>query len=188
MTGRSVRTLAGIAIWALGHAGLVHAGPSDTPLPTFTGGAASVAVYYVFGVVKNNNLETDFVCTNISSGPQNIGFQVFDQTGALRNDWIPAGFNGEFLSVAVGQTVTLGTAGTAIMHEDQTLTLNGLGTGVNQLRNGSGRIVATSKNIACTASLVDKFHIIVDPAGVTPGHLATEAAPTMANLPLTKLP
>ena len=183
MTGRSVRIFVGMAVWVLGQVGLAHAGPADTVLPTFSGGVTgpALAVYYAFGVVKNNNLETDFVCTNISTGPQNIGFQVFDQTGALRNDF-SAGTNGEFLSIGAGQTVTVGTSGTATRHEDQTLTFNLSGTGVNQRRNGSGRIVATSKNISCTAMLVDKFHIIQDPL------LGTQAPPTMANLPLTKLP
>ena len=192
MTGRSIRVLAGMIMGLLGQVGMAVAGPSDTVLPTFGGGVAgpALAVYYAFGVIKNNGLETDFVCTNISAGAQNIGFQVFDETGALRNTWLPAGSNGEVLSVAVGQTVTVGTSGTNALHEDQTLTLNAAGSGVNTLRNGSGRIVSTSKNIACTASLVDKFHIVVDPSGLvpSPGHATTEAPPTMSNLPLTKLP
>ena len=157
------------------------AGPADTPLPTFSDTKPAVAVYYAFGVIKNNNLETDFVCTNIDGQQRNIGLQIFDETGALRNA-LGANSNGEFLNVAPGATITVGTSGTAILHEDQTLTLNAAGNAVNQLRNGSARIIGTSKNISCTAMLVDKLHSILDPA------VSSQPPPTMANVPLTKLP
>ena len=157
------------------------AGPADTPLPTFSDAQPSVAVYYAFGVIKNNNLETDFVCTNIDTVARDIGVQVFDETGALRNT-LGANANGEFLAVPPGTTITLGTAGTAVLHEDQTLTLNVAGNGLSQLRNGSARIVATSKSVSCSAMLVDKLHTIVDPG------VSSLPPPTMANVPLTKLP
>src|SRR6185436_14290213 len=57
--------IAGVAVgtgW--GAATVATAGPADTPLPNFSDGKPAVAVYYAFGVIKNNNLETDFVCTN----------------------------------------------------------------------------------------------------------------------------
>jgi len=171
----------GIAAASLGAATSATAGPADTPLPTFSDTKAAVAVYYAFGVIKNNNLETDFVCTNIDAAARDIGVQVFDETGALRNA-LGANTNGEFLNVAPGATVTVGTAGTAVLHEDQTLTLNGAGNGLNQLRNGSARIIGTSKAISCSAMLVDKLHTIMDPA------TSTVPPPTMSNVPLTKLP
>ena len=166
---------------ALGAATVATAGPADTPLPSFSDGKPAVAVYYAFGVVKNNNLETDFVCTNIDSTARNIGLQVFDETGALRNA-LGANTNGEFLNVAPGVTVTVGTSGTAVLHEDQTLTLNVAGNGLNQLRNGSARVIGTSKNLSCSAMLVDKLHSILDPG------VSSQPPPTMVNVPLTKLP
>src|SRR5213594_3166385 len=139
-----------------------YAGPTDTPLPTFSDGKPAVAVYTAVGVIKNNNLETDFVCTNLDAVAVDIGLEVFDETGALRNS-VAAG-SGAFLNVGVGKTVTVATAGTAELHEDQTLALNTAGNGLPNLRNGSGRVVATSKNIACTAGVADKLHTIQDPA------------------------
>jgi hypothetical protein len=167
------------AVW--GTAPRAVAGPADTALPAFSDAKPAVSVYYAFGVIKNNNLETDFVCTNIDGQARNIGVQVFDETGALRNA-LGANSNGEFLNVAPGATVTVGTSGTVILHEDQTLTLNAAGTAANQLRNGSARIIGTSKNISCSAMLVDKLHTILDPA------VSSQPPPTMANVPLTKLP
>ena len=213
MNQRNAKRLGGLAaLGLLARAVVASAGVGDTPLPTFSpGGVAgpALAVYHAFGTIKNNGLETDFVCTNTTLTAQNIGLQVFDETGALRNDF-SAGTNGEFLNVASGRTITVATAGTAVLHEDQTLSLNLLGNGLPQLRNGSARIVSTSTGISCVGLLVDKFHIIVDPAlsgtcrlGTNPGTVCTsgggqclgggfcsaeQAAPTIANLSLFKLP
>src|SRR5262245_27015537 len=193
MNLRSADWLGGLAAGLLVRAVVASAGVGDTPLPTFSSGGVAgpaVAVYYAVGAIKNNGLEADFVCTNTTLAVQNIGVQFFDETGALRNDF-SAGTNGEFLNVAVGRTVTVASGGTAVLHEDQTISLNLAGSGLISLRNGSARIVSTSNAISCVGLLVDKFHIIVDPNGVTPppvGHTSTEAAPTIANLRLFKLP
>ena len=176
-------TLAAIALLAgaLTQSSPTQAGPTDTPLPTFSDGKPALLVYTAAGVIKNNNLETDVACTNLDSVTRNIALQVFDETGALRND-LGAGTNGEFLNVGAGKTVTVGTAGTAVLHEDQTLTLNAGGSGANLLRNGSGRVVATSKNISCTAVVLDKLHTIQDPA------VSSLPPPPLASVPLVKLP
>ena len=168
------------ALWMLLQANRAGAGPVDTPLPTFSDNAAAVAVYTAVGVIKNNNLETDFFCTNLDSAPRDIGVEVFDETGARRNDFGPG--NGEVLNVAPGVTVTFGTAATVVLHEDVTLTLNGAGSGANQLRNGSGRVVGTSRSISCTAVLVDKLHAIEDPG------VSSKPPPTVASVPLIKVP
>jgi len=179
-----IRTVAriGIALLlsTLGYAGPAAAGPTDTPLPTFSDGRPAVSVYIAPGVIKNNNLETDFVCTNLDAVAVDIGLEVFDETGALRNS--VAGGSGAFLNVGVGMTVTVATAGTAELHEDQTLALNTAGNGLPNLRNGSGRVVATSKNIACTAVVADKLHTIQDPA------VSSLPPPSLAEIPLIKLP
>jgi len=188
MNQRNVKLIGGLAaIGLLARAVVASAGVADTPLPNFSpssvagcaAGCPSLAVYYAAGAIKNNGLETDFICTNTTTALQNIALEVFDETGALRNAIVTIG---QFLNVAAGATITVATGGTNVLHEDQTLTLNTAGNTLQQLRNGSARIVSTSKSISCTALLVDKFHIIQDPA------LGTQAAPTMANLPLIKLP
>jgi len=177
-TGRSLTlyVLAGL----LTYASPTQAGPTDTPLPTFSDGKPALAVYTAIGVIKNNNLETDFVCTNVDSVAVDIGLEVFDETGALRNS-VATG-SGAFLNVAPGKTVTVGTAGTAVLHEDQTLTLNTAGSGANLLRNGSGRVIGTSKSISCTALVLDRLHTIQDPA------TSSLPPPAIANLPLIKVP
>ena len=160
-----------------------HAGPADTPLPTFSDSKTAVKVYTAVGVIKNNGLETAFFCTNLDSAPQDIGVEVFDETGARRNA-INAGNNGAILNVGPGQTRTITTGHTAELHEDASITLDlGVGNTTDNLRNGSGRVVATSKNISCTAVLVDKFHSICDPN--LPCNLPP---PTIANLPLFPVP
>jgi len=159
-----------------------QAGPADTPLPTFSDGKPAVKVYTAVGVIKNNGLETDFFCTNLDSAPQDIGVEVFDETGARRNA-INAG-DGAALSVGPGQTKTISTGHTVEMHEDVPITLDpGTGTGVDNLRNGSGRVVATSKNVSCAAVLVDKFHTICDP-----NLSCSNSPPTVASLPLLPAP
>jgi hypothetical protein len=130
-------TRIGLVLLLLGLCRPAAAGPTDTPLPIFSDSRAAVSVYIAAGVIKNNNLETDVICTNLDTVAVDIGLEVFDETGALRNS-VAAG-SGAFLNVGVGKTVTVGTAGTAELHEDQALTLNAAGSGVNVLRNGSGR-------------------------------------------------
>jgi len=197
------------------------AGLGDTPLPTFADGTPAQAVYTALGVIKNNNLETDFVCTSLDSVPVDVGIQVFDETGALRNDVTAAGTlcnggtraglactvdssldtvngcpgatcpgccvlgSGAMLAVAPGRTVTIGTAGTAELHEDATLAMNTAGSGLPNLRNGSGRVVATSLNVFCTAMLVDKLHTICNPAAAIP---CTLPPPTIVTIPLVRIP
>jgi len=180
MMGRTVAVGLGFFLWTLAQAGPAAAGPTDTPLPTFSDSKAAVSVYIASGVIKNNNLETDFFCTNIDTVAVDIGLEVFDETGALRNSI--AGGSGAFLNVGVGKTVTVGTAGTAQLHEDQAITLNAAGNATAVLRNGSGRVVATSKNLICTAVVVDKLHTVQDPAS------STLPPPSLAQLQLVKLP
>jgi len=169
--------VAGMVAWA----SATHAGPTDTPLPTFSDGKPAVAVYTAVGVIKGSNLETDFVCTNVDAVAVDIGLEVFDETGALRNS-VHAG-SGAFLNVGPGKTVTVGTAATVVFHEDQTLTLNTAGNGTAALSNGSGRVVGTSKNVLCTALLADKVHAIADPATCS-----TCPPPPFTTVPLIKVP
>ncbi len=160
---------------------VAQAGVIDTPLPAFSDGKPSVRVYNAVGVVKGNNLQTDFICTNIDSITVDIGVELFDETGALRNS-IPAN-NGSFVNVTPGVTVTVGTGATVAFHEDKTITFNASGNGADELINGSARVVATTKNIACSAIIADKFHAIVDPA-LNP----SAPPPSFTSLPLIRVP
>jgi hypothetical protein len=91
-----------------------------------------------------------------------VGLEVFDETGALRNA-VNAG-DGALLGVAPGATVTFGTGAVAAVSTDQTLTLNGAGSGANNLRNGSGRVVASGAPVGCVGFAIDRQHTVIDPA------------------------
>jgi len=147
-------TLSGFPVFAF-------AGMFDTALPTFSDGKAAQVVGLVPTVVNNKGIITDVFCTNLDTVPVNIGFEVFDPNGVLANS-IAAG-EGEFLGVAVGATVTIGTGGTPLLTEDRVIPT------LPDLRNGSGRVVASEENVFCNALLVDEIHEIIDPDDVSPG-------------------
>ena len=97
------RLLAGIVLCVFsGFPSLGFGGMLDTPLPTFSDGKAAQVVGLLPEVVKNNNIETVVMCTNLDTVPANIGLEVFDKDGVLANS-IALG-NGEILNVAVGAT------------------------------------------------------------------------------------
>ena len=160
----------------LGLPSVTSAGVIDTPLPTFSDGQPAQFSVVIPAVIKNNGVETAVVCTNLASGPIDMGLEVFDETGALRNS-VPSG-SGAFLSVPVGATVTVATGAIAALFEDQAISLNAAGTGANNLRNGSGRIVSTSVEFGCVAFAMDRQHTVEDPAVCS-----TCQPPSLATLP-----
>ena len=171
------RVLAGVLVPALAltFGTWVQAGPSDTALPTFSDSSPALHVYTAVGVIKNNDLETVFICSNLDTVAVHIGVEVFDKDGFLANS--VNGGNGAILNVPVGATRTFGTSGTVLLSDDSQI------TGLPNLRNGSGRVLATSKTISCSALLVDEVHGIVDPA-LCP----TCQPPALAHLPLIRVP
>ncbi len=170
-------TLAGasLLVLALTFGTWVQAGPSNTPLPTFSDTSPARHVYTAVGVIKNNDLETVFICTNLDTVAVHLGVEVFDKEGVLANS-VNAG-NGAILNVPVGATRTIGTSGTVVLSDDHQIAL------LPNLRNGSGRVLATSKTISCSALLVDEVHGIVDP-------LLCQfcSPPALAHLPLIRVP
>jgi hypothetical protein len=155
----------------------VRAGVQDTPLPSFSDGQAAQLVAVLPGMIKDNNVETVVICTNLAAGPLDVGLEVFDETGALRN--AVAMGDGALLAVAAGATVTFGTGAVVALHTDQTVTLNTAGSGTNNLRNGSGRVVASGAPAGCVALAVDSQHTIEDPAVC-----ATCPPPSFSTVPL----
>ena len=135
-----------------------HAGVADTPLPTFADGKPAQLAVMLPAVVKDNNLRTYVVCTNLGATPVDVGLEVFDQ-GGVRGNTVAAG-NGALLNVAAGGTVTFSTGNTVVMHEEQVLTLE---PPVTVLGQGSGRVVTTGLQVACAAYAVDRLHQIRDP-------------------------
>ncbi len=174
---RARRVLAGITVLALSYGMGAQAGPADSPLPIFSDGKAALHLYTVVGVIKKSDLETVFICTNLDTVAVNIGVEVFDRDGVLRNS-IAAG-NGEVLNVVPGATRTIVTSGTVLLADDKRI------TGLPELRNGSGRVVATSGAISCSAMVVDQLRAIVDPQICPTCELV--APPLVVHLPLIRV-
>src|SRR3989441_3484182 len=173
---RARRALVALLVVVAAGGASVRAGVQDTPLPTFSDGQAAQLAALIPGAIKDNNVETVVICTNLTLAPLDVGLEVSDETGALRTS-IAAG-DGAFLNVAPGVTVTVGTGPVAALHENQTLTLNTAGSGTNNLRNGSGRVVASGAPLGCIALAVDRLHTIEDPAVC-----ATCQPPSLATVP-----
>src|SRR5213593_1182375 len=165
--------LAVTACLVAGAVGPVHAGVADTPLPTFADGQPAQLAVLLPAVVKDNNLRTYVVCTNLGATPVDVGLEVFDQ-GGVRGNTVAAG-NGALLNVAAGGTVTFSTGATVVMHEEVVVNLE---PPVTVLGQGSGRVVTTGLQVACTAYAVDRLHQIRDP------RRSPERPPTIVVLPV----
>ena len=173
MTFSRAFCLAVTACLVAGAAVPVHAGVADTPLPTFADGKPGQLAVMLPAVVKDNNLRTYVVCTNLGATPVDVGLEVFDQ-GGVRGNSVAAG-NGALLDVAAGRTVTFSTGATVVMHEEVVVNLE---PPVTVLGQGSGRVVTTGLQVACTAYAVDRLHQIRDPRRLP------ERPPTIAVLPV----
>ena len=147
------------------------AGMLDTPLPTFSDGKSAQVVGLLPRVIKKDNLETVVVCTNLDTVAANIGLEVFDKGGVLVNS-VNAG-NGEILNVAVGATRTIGTGRPELLTVDHRILM------IPVLANGSGRVVASERDVFCHAMVVDEVHVIVEPS-ICP----TCQVPTLVSAPV----
>ena len=173
MTLRRLLSLAVTACLVAGPAARVRAGVVDTPLPTFADGQAAKFAAFLPTVVSDNNLRTYVVCTNLGTTPVDVGLEVFD-SGGTRGNTIAAG-NGALLNVPADATVTFSTGVTVVLHEEVVIALE---LPVTLLGQGSGRVVATALQVACTAYAVDRLHAIRDPLR------SAERPPTISVLPV----
>lgn len=138
------------------------AGVADSPLPVLAVGSATQHVYSVPGVIKNNNVETVFVCTSFDSAVATVGVEVFAAGGGSPlNDVSPALGDGTE-TVSPGGTATITTGATAAFHEDEIIDA----LLPASVRNGSARILSTSKKIGCTAFITDEIND--PPSGMAP--------------------
>lgn len=170
-TGKAIG-LAGVLLGATPGWG----GVSDTPTPTLNG-HSSQTVAILPTVVKHNNVETDVICTNIGGSTIDLGFEIFGADGTRGNS-VNLG-NGVITGVTPGRTVTIGTGGTAVLHEDALVTIEPA-SGLADLANGSGRVVANpGATVRCVAFAADLFHHVVDPAS------SSERTPGILNVDVT---
>ena len=128
-----------------------YAGIGDKDLPLLNGQKTKL-LYTVVGVMDDDHLTTVFNCasTERRNGKTiEIGIEVFDKIGWLINE-IAVGEG--TISVAPGHHVTLNTRGTLAFDEDENINTGGV---INQ---GSARIFATSKNVLCSAMIVEIYN------------------------------
>jgi len=153
----------------------VFAGIVDSPVPDMDPSHPERTIYLVPGVIKNNNFETEFNCTNLDSKVVRIGVEIFDELGNGPLNDISSGVADGAQDVPVGGAVTIGTGNTPAIHESEVISFTNLSPPIN-VRNGSARIISTSKRVICHAFVVDQFS---DPDPLPP---AQPQAPAM--LPL----
>jgi hypothetical protein len=142
------------------------AGIGDKGVPP-VGGEKTKLLYTVVGVRDSTTLATLFHCTSTdrSGGPViRIGVEVFNYDTTLKND-VTAGDGDDV--IVPGGSVTFGTQDTASFEEDEVI---GTGT-VNQ---GSARIFATSKNVLCSAMIVEVANDPPTSMGMLPVFKATK--------------
>ena len=117
-------------------------GPVDSPLPAFGSGDKAFNLFFVPGVMSSADLVTVFSCTNLEKrNTIQIGVETF----------LPGGGDAEAFvqkTVVLGGTGIIATKAVSVYGGEFTLNL----TNTNQVR--SARILATSKQIACAASVV----------------------------------
>jgi len=163
---RSVSLCAASLLLGVGAAHAAGAGPLNTALKAFTSSNTGKIVWIVPGVIKHNNMSTDFLCTSLEAPGVNadIGVEVFDIDGTQLNAVdgsiaIPTSTcpTGAVLNVPSGSTVTIGLTGTAQLHEDCKI-------GLGAVSQGSARIVSTSSKVFCDAITLDSKHQVADPA------------------------
>ncbi len=153
------------------------AGVIDSPVPDMDPSHPERVVFLVPGVIKNNNLETEFVCVNLDSRIVRVGVEIFDEAGTGPLNDISSGVADGAKDIAVGGSLTIGTGNTPAIHEGEVIQFLGLTPPIN-VRNGSARIISTSKRIMCTAFVVDQFSDPDPPPGGVP------QAPAMMRLPV----
>lgn len=148
------------AVLALPAAGPALAGPADSAVPSISVSAATRVLYTVPGVIKNNGLESAIMCTNMDTTDVTVALEVFaPEGGAALNNVASAVGNGA-ITLPIGATGTISTGTSVGLHEDEPI------TGLANVKNGSGRILATSTRVLCTGILVEKL-------GSTPNTIAT---------------
>ncbi len=125
------------------------AGIADSPLPVLVAGQPTLHLYSVPGVVDGGQLTTFFSCTSLEKTlTVQVGVEVFFSSGgAPVNDGAATS-----LSLGPGATIMFATSNANGFSINSNL-------GAGPIGNGSARILATSKNVACTSFLADSFNV-----------------------------
>ncbi len=113
-----------------------------------------ILIYRVSGVLDNGSpdlgVATTFACSSISSQMEIVRIRLFNYDGVLMGD--------RTLNISPKRTVSISTHSTMMISEDSVVSP---GTAINR---GMAGIIATSKEIFCSAMIVDAVAAI--PNGV----------------------
>jgi len=158
-TTSNIRLIVAVSLLLLTAGSSAAAGPFDSPLPLLAVGKTTRVFGFVPGVIKNNNVETVLMCSSlepVGTTKVHIGFEVFDAiagVGPLNNVAVGVSDGAATLSETApfARTATITTGATVVFHEDDVIT----GLPIN-IKHGIGRIVSTSKRIACNAFATDQ--------------------------------
>ncbi len=138
----SALSVAMVATLAVSLPAPAYAGAVDSPLPNLGAGTTTI-VFYVPGVVKNNALETVFMCSNLDVAEVRVAVELFGGDGVGPINDVTTGDG--LVILGVGTAAAIVTGSTAGFSEDEIINAATL------IRAGTARVVATSPRIACTA-------------------------------------
>lgn len=156
-----IRTIRGALVLAAAlTAAPALAGPGDSPVPSISGAGTTRVLYIVPGVIKNNGIETAFMCTSLDTVAVTMAVEVFSPAGGGPLNNVATGTLNGTVTIPAGGSETISTGTSVGLHEDLPI------TGLANVKNGSARILATSTKVLCTAILVEKL-------GSTPNTIAT---------------
>ena len=136
------------------------AGPGDSAVPSISASAATRVLFIAPGVIKNNGLETAFMCTSLDTVAVTIAVELFDPAGGGALNNVSSAVGNGTITIPAGGSGTISTGSSVGLHEDLAI------TGITNLKNGSARILGTSTQVLCTGVVVDK-------ASATPNTFAT---------------
>lgn len=159
MNRRMIRGALFVAATVLAAAGAAQAGPGDSPVPSISGTASTRVLFIVPGVIKNNGIETAFMCTSLDTIDTTVAVEVFSPEGGAALNNVSSGVANGTIALPAGATVTISTGTSVGLHEDLPI------TGLMNVKNGSARVLSTTSRLLCTAILVEK-------SGVTPGTIS----------------
>src|SRR5262245_4929940 len=98
--------LLGSAILALAPS-WATAGPGDSAVPSISNSQATRVMFMIPGVIKNNGLESAFMCTSLEQVDTTFAVEIFDPaTGAVLNNVAVGTANGA-LTLPAGATKTI---------------------------------------------------------------------------------
>lgn len=148
-----------VALVALVHtAGVASAsaGIADSPLPVLAEGVKTLHLYSVPGIVSSSATGSFVACTSTAKAPIHVSVEIFTPAGQPFSNAAV-----DVLTVAPGATVTYATRGATGCDPPAGIAVDRLigGCGLQLAKQGSARVLATSKALICHAFTANVFSV-----------------------------